>query len=109
MAMLLGEQTSPAPTKPTRELIVTTKTPWKLGDEENERARKAAHREWEKSGAAACAGLAASRWYKAGGEKQVAPKPVRARRVSYKSRNDPAACKGLAASRWYGGAKTIHC
>lgn len=108
MAMLLGEQMSPASTKPARELIVTTKTPWKLGDEENERARKAAQREWEKSGAAACAGLAASRWYKAGGEKQVAPKPVHARRVSYKSRNDPAACKGLAASRWYGGAKTNH-
>lgn len=110
MAMLLREQTAPTSTKPSpgRELIVTTKTPWKLGDEESERARKAAHREWEKSGAAACAGLAASRWYKAAGEKQVAPKPARARsrRVRYKSCNDdPAACTGLAASRWYGGTK----
>lgn len=108
MAMLLSEQKPPAPTKPDRVLIVTTKTPWKLGDDESERARKAAHREWERSGAAACSGLAASRWYRPDGDKKVAPKPARQRRVTYKSRNDAAACSGLAASRWYGGSSHNH-
>lgn len=129
MAMLLAEEpqrpTAPRPTdnnnnNNARELIVTTNTPWKWGDEENERAANAAHRAWVKSGAAACAGMAASRWYKQEEAKvKVTPQnkakvaaaaTARSGRVSYtyiksekkkKKSAAPASCTGLAASRWY--------
>lgn len=102
MAMLLNEQQPAAPGTPPRELIVTTKNPWNLADEEKKCTEKAAHRAWVKSGAAACAGLAASRWYNAASEKKpVAHKAIRIGRVNHRSCNPPAACAGLAASRWY--------
>ncbi|KAJ4415158.1 hypothetical protein N0V82_007528 [Gnomoniopsis sp. IMI 355080] len=127
MAMLLNEhhpsttavaspQAPPPPptssdsTAAPRELIVTTT--WKVADKEKDHAEKAAHRAWVKSGAAACAGLAASRWYKAvpaekdkENKSEVVQKKKKKtvyapRRVGYQSCNAPAACAGLAASRW---------